>query len=94
MELNSNLPVLVPAVITLIVVSGAAALAMAFNRQTSFRQLVVRVWLAAAALIVGGVVIFWISTAMVEGPRRATVDRSLQQRQQNELQQRLQKGDH
>jgi len=94
MELNSNLPVLVPAVIALLVISLAAALALAWRRQPAFRRLVGGLWLAATVIIVGGAAIFWISTAMVEGPRRATIDHSLQDRQQDELRQRLQKGGH
>jgi hypothetical protein len=94
MELNSNLPVLVSAVIALIVVSVAAALTLAWGRRPRLRTLVGRLWLVAVVVIVVGVGVFWISTAMVEGPRRATVDRSLQARQQEELRLRLQKGGH
>ena len=94
MEFNSNLPVLVPAVVAIIVVSAAALLALAWNKQPNVRRLVTRVWLGAAVVIAGSAFIFWISTAMVEGPRRAAPDRGLQERQQQELQQRLQKGGH
>jgi small neutral amino acid transporter SnatA (MarC family) len=94
MDLNSNLPVLVPAVIGLIAVSAAAALALAWVKQPQVRRWVWRSWLAAAILIAGGVVIFWISTAMIQGPRRSTIDHSLQERQRQELQQRLRNGGH
>ena len=94
MELNSNLPVLVPAVIVLFIVSVAAAMALAWRRDPAFQRLVRRLWLAAAVVIVAGVAVFWIATAMVEGPRRAAVDRSLQAEQQDELRTRLQKGGH
>jgi hypothetical protein len=94
MEVNSNLPVLVPAVISLFVVSVAAVLALAWRREPDFGRLVRRVWVAAVVVIVGGAAVFWIATAMVEGPRRAPVDRSLQAQQQEELRARLQKGGH
>jgi Na+/melibiose symporter-like transporter len=94
MEYNSNLPALTPAVIALIVISIAAGLSLAWNRQARFRRFVIRAWIGAAVIIVGGAVVFWISTVMVEGPRRATIDRSLQQHQQDELRERMQKGGH
>jgi uncharacterized membrane-anchored protein len=94
MEFNSNLPALVPAVIALVVVSVGAGLALAWNRQAQFRKYVIRAWIGAAVVIVGAVVVFWIATALVEGPRRAPIDRSLQERQQQELRERVQKGGH
>jgi hypothetical protein len=94
MEVNSNLPVLVPAVTVLIVASVAAGLALAWNRQARFQRLVRRLWLATVIITLAGAVIFWVSTALIEGPSRAPVDRSLQVQQQDELRQRLQKGGH
>lgn len=94
MEFNSNLPVLVPGVITFVVISVAAAFVLALNRRPEIRKLVGRVWLAISVAIVAGVAVFWISTAMVEGPPRSTIDRSLQDQQQRELHQRLQNGGH
>jgi len=94
MDYNYNLPVLVPAVISLIVISLAAALALASSRRPEFRRWVRRLWVAATAIIVVGAGVFWIATAMVQGPRRATLDHSLQDRQQEELRQRLQRGGH
>lgn len=94
MEWNSNLPVLVPAVIAFIVISTGAALALAWNRRPQIQLLIRRAWFVAAIVIVGSVAIFWISTAMVEGPKRATVSRSLQQQQQDDLHKRLQTGGH
>ena len=94
MEFNSNLPVLVPAVIALFVVSVAAALALAWRREPSVRRLIGRAWITVAVVIVASAAVFWIATAMVEGPRRAAVNRSLQTQQQDELRARLQKGGH
>ena len=94
MGLNPNLPVLVPAVITLIVISVAAGLVLAWNDRPQIRMLVSRAWIVGVVVILGGVGIFWISTAMVEGPKRATIPRTLQQQQQDELRQRIQKGGH
>jgi hypothetical protein len=93
MDLNASLPALVPAVIALIVVSVGAVLALAWDRQPQFQTLVRRIWLVAAIVIVGGVAIFWISTVLV-GSKHPTVSRSLQQQQQDELRERLQKGGH
>ena len=94
MELNANLPALVPGVITLIAVSVAAGLAFAWTKQAQARRWIGRIWIAATVLVAAGLVIFWVSTVMVQGPRRAGVDRSLQDQQQQELQKRLQSGGH
>ena len=94
MELNAILPALVPAVITLIVVSVVAGLALAWTRQAEARRWIGRIWLAAAVLVVAGVVVFWVSTALVQGPHRTSVDRGLQDRQQQDLRRRLQDGGH
>ena len=91
---NSYLPVLVPGIIVLLVVSVAAALALAWTKEPQAQQIVRRVWLGVSVLVVLGVAVFWISTAMVQGPRGGTVDRNLQQQQQNELQRRTQGGGH
>ena len=93
MDLNAILPALVPAIIALIVVSACAGLALAWDRQPQFQILVRRTWLVAAIVIVGGVAIFWIATALV-GSKHPTVSRSLQQQQQDELRERLKKGGH
>jgi phage-related minor tail protein len=94
MGLNSLLPALVPAVIALVVVSVLAAFALAWDRGPDMRLIVRRAWVLASTFIILSVAIFWIATAMVEGPRRATIDRSLQQHQQDELQRRLRHGGH
>ncbi len=93
MDLNSSLPALVPAVIALIVVSVAAGLALAWDRQPQFQLFVRRAWLLAVIVIIGGVAIFWIATALV-GSKHPTVSRSLQQQQQDELRERLKNGGH
>ena len=93
MGLNSSLPALVPAVIAFVVISVAAGLTLAWNGRPQIRLLVRRVWLVATIVLVGGVAIFWLSTAMV-GTHRPTVTRSLQQQQQDELRQRLKNGGH
>ncbi|HKD22378.1 MAG TPA: hypothetical protein VKB71_10205 [Rhizomicrobium sp.] len=94
MGLNPNLPVLVPAIITLIVISVAAGLVLAWNDRPQIRMLVSRAWIVGVVIIVSSVGIFWISTAMVEGPKRTMVPRTLQQQQQEELRQRLKEGGH
>ncbi|HEX4635548.1 MAG TPA: hypothetical protein VH189_05165 [Rhizomicrobium sp.] len=93
MDLNSNLPALVPMVIALIVVSLAAVLVLATNKQPEIQKIVHRVWMVASACIVAGAVIFWFSGAFI-GTKRPTVDRGLQSQQQDELHRRLQSGGH
>jgi len=93
MGLGSNLPVIVPGMIVLIVVSVAAALALAWTKDSAAQLLIRRVWIGVSALVVVGVVVFWVSSAMV-GTREPTVDRGAQQQQQNDLQDRLKNGGH
>ena len=93
MDLNSILPAFVPAVIGLVVVSIAAVLVLVWNKRPDVQRLVRRIWLVAVICIVAGLLIFWIATVLV-GSGRPTLDRSLQQRQQNELDQRLRSGGH
>ncbi|HWU26822.1 MAG TPA: hypothetical protein VN154_10510 [Rhizomicrobium sp.] len=94
MGLNANLPALVPGVIAFIVLSVGAMVALAWSRQAEIQRIVRWTWFAGTIFIVAGVAIFWLSTAMVEGPKRAIVDRGLQNLQQNELRQRLDHGGH
>jgi hypothetical protein len=94
MDFNANLPVIVPGVVALIVVSAAAAFVLAWSREARIRLIVRRAWIACVALIVLGVVAFFVSTLMVEGPRHGVVDRTLQHKQHDELQQRLKDGGH
>lgn len=94
MGLYANLPALVPAVIALIVLSIGAALVLVFNEQPEVRRIVRTTWAVGVALIVSGAAIFWLATAMVQGPKRAVVDRNLQKAQQDELHQRLSHGGH
>ena len=94
MDFNANLPVLVPAVIGLIVVSVVAVLVLSWNRRSDIERIVRWAWLAAVVLIVMGVAVFWLSTAMVEGPKRSIVDRTMQKQQQQELTDRLKSGGH
>jgi len=92
--MNAFLPVLVPAVIGLIVVSAAAALALAWTKDAAVQQLVRRAWVGIAVLIAVGVVVFWVASAMAPGAKSGSVDRNLQQEQQSELHQRLQQNGH
>ena len=94
MDYNTVLPVLVPGAIILIVVSVVAALALAWVKDGQIRQWVRRGWFATVVVLIAGSAIFWVASAMVEGPERSTVDRSLQQQQQDELSQRLSEGGH
>ena len=90
---SSILPVLVTAVIVVLVASVAAAIALWWEKRPAFRQIISRVWIVVTVLSVLAVFVFWISTAMT-GSKSPTVDRSLQQKQNNELRQRLQGGGH
>jgi Na+/H+-dicarboxylate symporter len=92
MNLGSNLPAILPAMITFIVVSVLAVFALAWNKQPQIQELVRRTWLFVSVLALVGVAVFWISTTMVQPG--ATVDHRLQEQQQRELQQRLQNGGH
>jgi hypothetical protein len=93
MEPNSILPVLITAVIIVLVASVAAALVLWWNKEPRVQQLVRRAWLALIVLSALAVAVFWISTAMI-GLGRSTPDRSLQQKQSDELHRRLEKGSH
>ena len=94
MDYNTALPVLVPGAIILIIVSVVAALALAWVKDGQIRRWVRRGWLATVVVLIAGGAIFWAASAMVEGPERSAVDRSLQQQQQDELHQRLGEGGH
>lgn len=93
MEPSSVLPVLVTAVIVILVASVAAAIALWWEKRPEFRQIVARTWIVVTILSALAVVVFWISTAMT-GSKNPTVDRSLQQKQNDELGHRLQRGGH
>jgi len=94
MEYNSILPALVPAVLILIAASLAAWIGLAWDKRPSVQTFIRRAWLAVTVICVAGVFLFWLSTVLVEGPRRATIDRSLQREQQDELHRRVQRGGH
>jgi hypothetical protein len=93
MSLGANLPVIVPGMIVLIVISVAAALGLAWTKDAGAQVLIRRVWMALSAMVVVGVVVFYVSSGMV-ATRAPTVDRSVQQQQQSDLQQRIQNGGH
>ena len=88
---TSLLPALVTTVIVLIAASVIAALALYWTTDLRAKQIVRRVWLAIVILTVLGLAIFWIGTAMIG---TSTVDRSMQQQQQDDLHKRLGKGGH
>jgi hypothetical protein len=92
MDLNAFLPTLVPAAMTFVVVSVAAMLALFWIKQPEAQTLVRRVWVGVSVLIVLGVAVFAIANGV--GAHEPSVDRSLQQQQQNELHNRLQTGGH
>lgn len=92
MDMNAFLPTLVPAAIGLTVVAVAAVLALSWVKQPEAQILVRRAWLGLSVLIVLGVVVFAIASSV--GTHRPSVDRSLQQQQQDELHQRVQNGGH
>ena len=93
MEPNSIQPVFVTAVVVVLVASVAAALVMWGDARPRTRHMVRRAWLVVTVLSALGVMIFWISTAMI-GTGHSTLDRSLQQKQQDDLHQRLKTGGH
>lgn len=94
MSPNSNLPVLVPGVIVILVASVVAVLALAWVKDAQARQMIRRAWIGVSVLVVLGLAVFWISSAMVRQGPGGTVDRSLEQQQQNDLQRRAQSGGH
>lgn len=94
MSYNSLLPALVPGVIVLAVLSVGAGFALAWNSDPRIRLIVRRFWIFAAVLVIGCVAVFWVSTVMVQGPKRVIVDRSLQEKQQDELRKRIHGGGH
>ena len=89
---NPILPVLVTAVITIVIASVAAAFALWWINEEQTRKIIRRVWFALMVLSVLGVAVFWISTTMI-GPG-SSIDRSMQKKQSDELQERLHKGGH
>jgi hypothetical protein len=90
---NSILPAIVPGIIILLAASVAAGLGLAWVKDAQAQQAIRRAWVGVLLLVVLGVAIFWISSAMVRQPA-STVDRNLQQQQQIELQQRNNNGGH
>jgi predicted PurR-regulated permease PerM len=93
MEPNSILPLLATAVIVVIIASVVAAIVLWWDTRPGVRRIVRRTWFVVTVFGLLAVVIFWIST-MFGASDRATVDRSLQQKQKNELHQRLKAGGH
>ena len=94
MDLNRYLPALIPAVLALVVFGTAGLIALSWTN-----SVVMRLWIRRALFLLvlacfGGPFVYWIATWGVEGMPRRTIDRSLQQQQQEELRQRLQHGGH
>jgi hypothetical protein len=94
MDINRYLPVLVSAAVTLIVFGAIGLLALNWSTSAGQRLWIRRALLVLVLVTVGGPVIYWFATWAVEGTQRHTIDRSLQQQQQDELHQRVHKGGH
>lgn len=92
MNADLGLPVMLTAAVSFVVVTTLAGLSLLWVRDPAARKVLGRTWATASVLIVLGVVVFWIATSMISGGK--PVNRSLQDQQQNELQHRLQKGEH
>ena len=90
---NSVQPVFVTAVVVILIASVVAAIVLWWDPAPRTRQIVRRAWFVVTVLSALGVMIFWISTAMI-GTGYSTVDRSLQQKQQDDLHKRLKTGGH
>jgi glucan phosphoethanolaminetransferase (alkaline phosphatase superfamily) len=94
MDVNRYLPVLLPALVTLVALGAAGLIALNWTRSAVAHLWIKRALVVLVLITIGGPIIFWFMTWAVEGPPRHTIDRSLQQRQQNELQRRIQQGGH
>jgi hypothetical protein len=93
-DLTRFLPVLITATVTLLVLGTAGLLALNWTKSAVIRVWIKRAMLVLLLLTVGAPLIYWFMTWGVEGTPRHAIDRSLQQKQQDELRQRIQKGGH
>ena len=94
MDLNRYLPSLIPAVLALVVFGTAGLIALNVTQSVTMRLWIRRALFVLVLVTIGGPLVYWIATWGVEGTPRRTIDRSLQQQQQQELHQRIQHGGH
>ena len=94
MDLNRYLPALIPAVLALVVFGTVGLVALSWTNSVVTRMWIRRALFVLVLVAIGGPLVYWIATWGVEGTPRRTIDRSLQQQQQQELRQRTQHGGH
>lgn len=94
MDLNRLLPALIPAAIALFVLGTIGLLALNWASSAQERLWIKRALIVLVVVSVGGPLIYWFATWGVEGTSRNAIDRSLQQKQQDDLNRRLQEGGH
>lgn len=94
MDLNLYLPALVTGVIILFVFGTIGLLALNWTTSPQIRLWIRRALLVLVLVVVGGSLVYWFATFGVEGTSRHTIDRSLQQKQQDDLHKRVQEGGH
>ena len=94
MDLNRFLPALVSAVIILFVFGAIGLLALNWTNSPRARLWIKRALLVLVLVVVGGPLVYWFATWSVEGTARHAIDRSMQQKQQDDLRKRLQEGGH
>ena len=94
MDANTYLPVLISALVMLIVFGSIGLLALNWTASAYARLWIRRALFVLLLVAVGGPFIYWFATWGVEGVPRHAIDRSMQQKQADELRQRVQNGGH
>lgn len=94
MDVNRFLPALLPSVAALVVLGAAGLIALNWTTSPEGRLWIRRALLVLVLVTVIGPFVFWFMTWGVESTPRHAIDRSLQQRQQDELQKRVREGGH
>jgi hypothetical protein len=93
-DLNRLLPALIPAVIALFVLGTLGLLLLNWVSSAQVRLWIKRALLLLVLLVIGGPLVYWFATWGVEGTPRHAIDRSMQQKKQDDLQKRVQTGGH
>jgi len=93
-DLNRFLPALITAVILLLVFGTLGLLALNWTSSAQARLWIKRALFVLLLACVGGPLVYWIATWGVEGTSRHAIDRSMQDRQQDDLHKRVQEGGH
>ncbi len=93
-DLNRFLPALIPAVIALFVLGTIGLLALNWTRSAQVKLWIKRALFVLVLVTIGGPLVYWFATWGVEGTSRHAIDRSLQQKEQDDLYKRVQEGGH